>query len=391
MSLAAFIRNEIDSIVESWEEFARSRLPSARGLSSQALQDHAKILLFSIADDIESEQADAEQQAKSRGERPGNAPAITSSARDHAHHRFEEGFTLDEMVAEYRALRASVQRLWASRQLPQEKSGAIQLVRFNEAMDQGLSESIAGFSQRLEEARDLLLAVLGHDLRNPLGAVLGSAHFLMRIESLDSRQVKAVTRIVNSANRMREMVDALLDFTRTRLGMGLSVVPAPGNLGTVSHSVVEELRALHPDRDLQLKCTGDLDGEWDAQRVGQMVSNLASNAVQHGAPDRPVSIGVNGGDLRAVLICVHNEGPAIPEQARKGLFEPLKRTQKEAVEAHAGSSGLGLGLYIAHQIARSHGGDIAVESVDGRGTTFTVHLPRRMPEAMDQGSGRKPL
>lgn len=377
MPLSVFIRQEIDLIVSSWEEFARSSLPPARSFSSGDLQDHSKVLLLSIAEDIESEQTHAEQLAKSRGERPENAPALTRSARDHAQHRFEQGFTLDEMVAEYRALRASVQRIWVSHQLPQEASDAIQLVRFNEAMDQGLAESIASFSQRLEGARDLLLGVLGHDLRNPLGAVLGSAQFLVRAGSLDGRQLMAVTRILNSAGRMREMVEVLLDFTRTRMGMGLSLVQVPGNLGAVCHDVIEELRAFHPDRNLRLECTGDLDGQWDLQRIAQMVSNLVSNAVQHGAHHRPVSVGVHGGDPQAVVIDVHNDGTPIPGPLLKSLFEPLKRTPPDINEVHDGSSGLGLGLYIAHQIALAHGGTVAVESREGHGTTFNVSLPRR--------------
>ncbi len=344
-------------------------------------------MLLSIAEDIESEQGSAEQQAKSRGERPGNAPALTRSAHDHAQHRFEQGFALEEMVAEYRALRASVQRIWVSHRQPQAASDADQLIRFNEAMDQGLAESIAGFSKRLEEARDLLLGVLGHDLRNPLGAVMGSAQFLSRTEPLDGRQLKAVTRIISSAGRMREMVDVLLDFTGTRLGMGLSVVPRPGNLGALCRGVVEELRAFHPDSTLRLRCTGHLDGQWDLQRIEQMVSNLLANAIQHGAVDQPVSVVANGEDARHVTISVHNAGPPIPENLLKGLFEPLKRTALEASEAHAGSSGLGLGLYIAHQIALAHGGDIAVDSREGHGITFKVSLPRQLADGQARHMG----
>ena len=376
MRLSLFIRQEIDLIVTAWEEFARAKLPLSRPLSSLELQNDAKVLLLSIADDIESEQGAAQQQAKARGERPGNSPALTNNARAHAQHRFEQGFTLDEMVAEYRALRASVQRIWVDHALPDDASHPVQLVRFNEAMDQGLSESISNFSKRLEEARDLLLGIAGHDLRNPLGAVMGSAQYLLRTESLEGEQLKAATRILNSAERIHEMVDVLLDFTRTRLGAGLELIPVPGNLGAVCQDVVEELRSFHPNCDLRVQCVGDLDGQWDLHRIEQMVSNLVSNAVQHGAIDQAVIVAVNGKDTRSVAISIHNEGPLIPESLRHVLFEPLKRKQQDERAAHDGSSGLGLGLYIANQIALAHGGHIAVESQEGHGTTFNVSLPR---------------
>lgn len=376
VALSEFIQREIEPIVASWEEFARTRLAPAQHMSSEDLRDHAKVLLLSIAADMEVAQSSAEQHAKSRGERPANAPEVTRYARDHAEHRFSEGFTLNEMVAEYRALRASVLRLWAEQRTGADPALLEQLVRFNESMDQGLTESIAWYSRRIEESRDLLLGVLGHDLRNPLGAIRGSAQYLLLTDTLDGLQTKAVSRILNSTHRMRDMVGDLLDFTRTRLGDGLPLTLGAGNLGEVCRQVVDELEAFHPGRSLHLHCSGELSGWWDTRRIGQLVSNLASNAIHHGQPDKPVTVVVCG-DAEAVTVTVHNEGLPIATQARRTLFEPLKRASLQAGESREGASGLGLGLYIARQIALAHGGSIEVESSEGRGTAFTARLPRQ--------------
>ncbi|WP_170162320.1 ATP-binding protein [Caldimonas tepidiphila] len=385
MAFSEFIRREIERIVASWEEFARTRLPAAQHLSSEDLRDHAKVLLLSIAADMEAEQSSMEQQAKSRGERPENAPEVTRYAREHAEHRFSEGFTLNEMVAEYRALRASVLRLWAQQRTGTDSSMLDQLIRFDEALDQGLTESIAWYSRRIEDSRNLLLGVLGHDLRNPLGAIRRSAQYLLLSDTLDGLQTKAVTRILNSTNRMREMVGDLLDFTRTRLGNGLPLVRGPGNLGEVCRQVVDELEAFHPERTLHLHCSGELSGCWDTRRVGQLVSNLVSNAIHHGQPEKPVTVVVCG-DADAVTVSVHNEGPPIAVQARKTLFEPLKRASLQAGESREGASGLGLGLYIARQIAVAHGGSIEVDSSELGGTAFTARLPRQAQEGRPPAS-----
>ncbi len=374
MSLSAFIREEVDAIVDAWADFARSQVPAAAALGARQLQDHARILLLSIADDIEAEQSGAQQQAKSRGELPGHAPDVTEAAREHAQHRFSEGFSLVEMVAEYRALRASVQRLWAQQRPQEVPAGAIQLVRFNEAMDQGLTESIARFSQRLEESRELILAVLGHDLRNPLGAVQGSAQLLALSGNLDSQQAQSVERILRSTRRIQGLVDALLDFTRARLGRGLNLERSPGDLGALCRTVVDELQAFHPQSRLQLHCAGDLRGEWDLPRIGQLLSNLVGNAVQHGTPQQAVTIHASA-EPGAVRVSVHNGGAPIPDAVRDQLFEPLKSASLQAGKQDSGASGLGLGLYIARQIAVAHGGSIEVDSTEWAGTTFTVRLP----------------
>ncbi len=375
--LAQLIKRDVDDIVSEWEQFARSSIAPAEDLSPEELRDHARLLLLAVAADLQTAQCEADQHDKSRGELPGNSPQITETAHEHAQHRFEQRFTLDEMLSEIRALRASVLRRWVE-QHAQGGPGAVDdLIRFGEAMDQALTESVAFFGAKVDRSRGLLLGVLGHDIRTPLGAIRMSAQLLERTKGLDERQSKAVRRIVGSADTMRTMVDELLDFTQTSLGMRLPINRVPADLKTVCREVVAELEALHPERKLQLACDdGDLAGEWDAGRVGQMVSNLVRNAIQHGSPELPVTVKVVGG-ADDVAIEVHNKGRPISSGSRGTLFEPLAQAKDVGGDRHTGSSGLGLGLYIAREIAVAHGGSLDVVSSEAGGTTFTARLHRQ--------------
>jgi len=385
VTLSDFIENEIELILSDWEAFARTRLPAAEGLSSLALRDEAKGVLLAVASDMRSKQSNAEQAAKSQGLLLENAPQLTATAREHARDRLNQGFTLDQLVSEFRALRASVMRHWSERVSGIGHEKFDELIRFNEALDQALTESVMQYEARLAETRGLLLGALGHDLRNPLGAARTSAVYLLRSEGLNGIQTKAVTRILNSTTRMQQLVADLLDFTRTWLGEGLPVSPRPADLGRVCRHVVDELSAFHPDRVLHFEASGKLDGQWDTARIEQLLSNLGANAVQYSDPDRPVLFTVSSDDMEA-LVQVHNYGPTIAPHAKRKLFEPLWHAGVWNDEPRTGSSGLGLGLYIAHQIALAHGGSIEVDSTDSDGTTFTVRLPR----IAQSGSGGAP-
>lgn len=343
MSMSDFIERNLDAIVDEWADFARSNIPPARELTPKDLRDHARIMLRCMAADMASPQSDDEQHEKSRGGQPGNAPELTETARQHAEQRFHQGFSLNEMLSEYRALRASVVRRWTSQLHSADLDNVLELTRLNEAMDQSVTESVAWYVDRVEESRHLMLGVLGHDLRNPLGAARSSADYLLRSDGLTAIQSKVVVRIQSSTVRMRKMVDDLLDFTRARLGAGLPLMLTQGHFGHVCRETLNELEAYHPDRTLRMECTGDLHGEWDLSRVAQMVSNLAANAIQHGDPEAPVTLSVRGeGD--EVVLQVHNQGPAIAPEARARLFDPLMREVVRQAERREGSSGLGLGL-----------------------------------------------
>ncbi|HEY6930124.1 MAG TPA: PAS domain S-box protein [Thermoanaerobaculia bacterium] len=218
-----------------------------------------------------------------------------------------------------------------------------------------------------ERLRQLFLATLGHDLRNPLNTIVVSlAHLQARLpDSL--RDVSK--RMMTSADRMARMIDQLLDFTRARMGGGIPVVPAPNDLRQIFAAVTDELEAQHPNR-VRLSAQGEFRGRWDADRLAQMLVNLLANALDHGSPQSPVEVRLTH-ENGAARVDVQNRGPVISDDARGEIFEPFRRRNLNSATA---SRGLGLGLFITREIVRSHGGTIDLVSRNNE-TVFTVKLP----------------
>jgi len=279
------------------------------------------------------------------------------------------------MVAEYRALRASVIRLWSRDREAASPTDLDDLTRFNEAIDQSLAESITRFTEDLDKSKEMFLAILGHDLRSPMGAVLTSAKFMLDTNELEEPHLTLTTRIVSATTRMNHMVAALLDFTRSRLGGGIPIAPAAMNMGKLVHDVVNEVLAAHPTRKIRVNARGALKGEWDCERMTQVLTNLIGNAIEHGSQGTVVAVDVQGSDDE-VTIAVHNRGVAIAEEQLDGIFSAMKR-RPETTKSSGSSVNLGLGLYIADRIVHAHKGTIRVDSSEEQGTTFTVHLPRK--------------
>jgi len=225
------------------------------------------------------------------------------------------------------------------------------------------------------KAVDFILGVVGHDLRNPLGAVHMSAALLHTRGGLEGWQARAVERLRSSAGRMGRIIADLLSYTRTRLGHGLPVSPRPASLETLVRKVVDELSSVNPGRTIEIDVQGDVAGEWDPDRLEQVASNLVSNAVDHGDPAAPVRVALRG-EGPEVELSVSNSGPGIPPEVLEHLFEPFSRGP-EATSRR--SSGLGLGLYIAREIVRAHGGEVSATS--GTETVVSVRLPRSRPAA----------
>ncbi|HET7752277.1 MAG TPA: ATP-binding protein [Anaeromyxobacteraceae bacterium] len=237
-----------------------------------------------------------------------------------------------------------------------------------EALLEDLSETV-----RLAE---MLMAILGHDLRNPLGAIVTAAH-LARVRSGDPQIHGYADRIQRSAARMSRLINQLLDVTRLRLGRGMRVDASPTDLGAIVEHVVAEVTTAHPERHVLTEVDGDALGSWDRDRLAQVVANLISNAFEHGAPASPVRITVDGSTSGGVALHVSNQGPPISPDRLPRLFEPFEQGD--------GSRGFGLGLYIAREIARAHHGDISVTSESGV-TVFTLHIPRSADAPEDQRS-----
>jgi signal transduction histidine kinase/CheY-like chemotaxis protein len=221
-----------------------------------------------------------------------------------------------------------------------------------------------------ERFRELFIGMLGHDLRNPLNAVLMATHLLS--STVPESQRRTLGRIHNSATRMDRMITQVLDFTRARSGGGIPITRGLADLGTICAHVVDELTVTNPERSIEAKYSGDLRSMWDGDRLAQVFSNLLGNALAYGKRDGPVRVTLTAVDAE-VRCVVHNQGSPVPAELLPNLFDPFRRAAHAKI---AGTQGLGLGLFISDQIVRAHGGSISVTSNETEGTMFEVILPK---------------
>jgi signal transduction histidine kinase len=366
--LADFILRDMGSILAKWESFAATRLPAAASMGSLELRDHAQQILEAVAADLSKPQSQDEQAAKSMGLAPDPVPSRETATQIHAVMRARSGYDIAQLVSEYRALRASVLALWIEAYPPAD-SHLQDVIRFNEAIDQAVAESVEHFSAQVERARNLLLGMVSHDMRNPLQTVRMTAQHLGQLNAGADVSV-AAGRLIRSGAQLQALLEDLVDFNRTNLGIGISIVPSPVDLGAICAQELEQLGVAYPDSQLQLNVVGDCQGSWDGRRLRQLLGNLVTNAIHYGVPKRPVLVAVVG-ESEDVFIKVSNSGAAIDQETLKHLFEPLTRGT-----ANRRQSGLGLGLYIVREIAKGHGGSVEARS-DDHETIFTVRLPRR--------------
>jgi len=365
----------IQAILAGWEAFARTCGPASGAMNIDALRDHANEMLTVIARDLDTPQTGHEQAEKSKGNAPAEA-ARETAAEKHGAERAESGFTIEQMVSEYRALRASVIRLWTKAQGAITAADLADLTRFNEAIDQSIAESITQYTHDLDQSKEMFLAILGHDLRSPIATVISSAKFMLETKELKEPHLTLTSRIASSSERMLRLVGDLLDFTRGRLGGGIPIDPEPMNMGKAVQDVVDALSAAHPKQKIKIVKHGVLKGEWDCSRIMQVLTNLIGNALEHGSDKAAIEIDVQG-EEQEVVVAVHNVGATILPEELVGIFNPMKGKDTKANAPARGPLGnLGLGLYIADRIVRAHKGRIEVESTDAGGTTFTIHLPR---------------
>ena len=374
MKLARYIKDHLGEILAEWDAFALTLQPAAAQMSKKALRDHAQQILTAIARDIETGQSAQEQQAKSQGLAPDD-PAIQTAAATHGTLREISGFTLVQLVAEYRALRATVLRLWLPLAGEFNDAVAEDVVRFNEAVDQALAESAVTYSEHANRTRDTFLAILGHDLRTPLAAISMAGELLERSPQANAeRNVITGRRLRRSAATMSTMVNDLLEYARTQLGAEMPVTRAPSDLKDIYLAALHDAAAAHPDCDFQPDLDGDLRGDFDAVRMQQLITNLLTNAAQYRTEGTPVQVSARGSD-GFVTLAVTNHGPAIPESSLTSIFSPLVQLPVDDEQPGRPATSLGLGLFIAQEITLAHGGTITVTSSEDAGTVFTVRLP----------------
>ncbi|MGI4860261.1 MAG: sensor histidine kinase [Janthinobacterium lividum] len=364
----------MDAILSEWDEFAQSLGPAGTDMTHLALRDHAEQILRAIALDIETHQSLSKQIQKSKGLLP-NPNANETAAYIHGGLRQEKHFSLIQLSAEFRALRATVLRLWLPTVVEISDAEVYSMIRFNEAIDQALAESIVAYCDSADQSRELFLAILGHDLRAPLATVTSSGEMLQR-ESLPAATVLQVgARIQRSAKLMVGIMDDLLGYTRTKLGVGIPTTLATIDLQTVCRSAIDDAKALHPATRFVLTTSGSLVGAFDSVRTTQLLTNLLKNAAQYGAAGRAVEVDIHGSP-DAVTMKIVNHGDVIPGESLESIFLPLVRLAPHDEAGKRPRTSLGLGLYVARETALAHGGTISVTSDVAAGTTFTVCLPK---------------
>ena len=374
MRLSHFITGNLDAILNDWIAFARVQLPAAANMDETALLDHGRLILEKIVSDMRRPQGDIERQTKSEGRSVSASASIGVPSRVHGRQREHQGFQVQQMVAEYRALRATVLRLWSADSTSVQVQDLEDVTRFNEAVDQAIAESLEAFVAEVDKSRDLFLAMLGHDLRGPLSTIASSANLELRISPKDSHHA---TVILRSVAQMKALLDDLVEFTRHRLGPGLAIDPASLHLDQLARDTLEEIAAISTGRVLDLAVKGDLEGEWDARRLHQALSNLVFNALKYGLPSAPIRIILDGTRADEVVLAVQNIGRPIPNALLPTIFEPLVRAAGEdgSADSQVAGANLGLGLYVVREIASAHGGNVVVTS-DDSATRFELRLPR---------------
>lgn len=335
------------------------------------LRDHAEKMLRTVAADMRTPQTRYEQTEKAQGRGPRESS--DTAAEIHAVARLVTGFSMDQMVSEYRALRASVLSLWLNQETLGQADHIRDMIRFNEAIDQALAESIAAYGSAVESTRKMVLAVLGHDLRSPLSAILMAGDMIQRQAGLDDKGKVLASLVSTSARRANVMINDLLDLARCNLGTGIPVDLRRVELNSICRAVIDELRTAFPQAKIFLEEQAHIIGQFDPDRISQVFSNLIGNALRHGDATAPIKVTVASAH-GVPRVSVQNSGEPIPAEVMPYLFKPEGRYSSYSAGERGSAAGLGLGLFIASEIVASHGGRIEVESSAEDGTTFEVVL-----------------
>lgn len=374
MKLSVFIQEHKDEITEEWIAYAQNNIEHASDMDLEEVTDHVREILDRISRDMETSQTDDQQERKSKGNKE-----LTSQDKEvgtaHGEQRVGFGFDFMQLSAEFRALRASVLRLWAKKSRKEDwKTDFYDMIRFNEAIDEIWMVSLDRFQTKLEESKNLFLGILGHDLRNPIATVKG-ANAILSLSGNRTEKEKEIIGFSNSSlKRMSELIDNLLELTELRLGAGMTVKKSVHDLHERLEDIVHELQLGYPEARILFDGSESIEGEWDILRVEQMVTNLITNAIRHGEQGGTVHVKISRQEEQAV-ISVHNQGAPIPEEIRQKIFHGrFSRNNGRPVNGKS----YGLGLLVVKEVVEGHEGEISVDSDEKNGTTFTVKLPLKV-------------
>jgi signal transduction histidine kinase len=374
MQIATFIELSKEQILAESVAYARTMV-ALKDEDEAVLRNHLPKLLAAISADMRTPQSRTESIAKSHGSAPASELGKETAAETHGLMRARSGLHIEQVVAEYRALRSCVLRLWSEAETSPSGPDALRDAgRFNEAIDQALAESVRVYAAEVERWRQIFLGVIGHDLRTPLNAVALTAELLTQVAPKDMAMPTA--RLKRSVSRMTSLLNSLLEYNRATLGGGMTIERQPVVLAAICGEEVELQRDAFPGTRIEFIVRGDTGGEFDGSRIREALGNLVTNAVKHGLPSEPVVVRLEGDD-KSVRLAVENAAAGrISSSEFELLFEPLRRGAVQRTGSDR--SHLGLGLFIVRLIARAHGGEVSGH-FESRKVRFTVTLPKVAP------------
>jgi signal transduction histidine kinase len=378
MRLSDFIRTHSEEIAKEWEAFARTCSPSAAKLNVDQLRDHILPLLRFVADDMDAPQTGFEQSEKAQGRQPP-AKVEASEAEQHAALRIIDGFTVDQVIGEFRALRASILRLWIKHRSADIQADPTQITRFNESIDQMVSESVGRHGHLESQAReystgrDAFLATLSHELRGPLAAIVNGVHIVKITGATNGSLAPVAAMMTRQAQHLRRLLDDLLDLARISRNR-LSITCVPTDIRQcVQDAVDANCEGLTQGTHI-LKLDipeAPLVGQIDCTRVVQVISILLNNAVKYSPAGSRIDVSLTR-DAGYALISVRDEGIGIAAEMLSRIFDAFYVTHENNLAKH----GLGIGLWLARRLVEMHEGTIVAKSEGPtRGAEFCAAIP----------------
>lgn len=371
MKLVDFIKDHKEEISQEWIKHASVNIESAKKMKLDEIKDHITEMLDIIANDMITIQTNFEQEKKSHGNKSMSEEQL-KAAIAHGEQRLAYGFDIGQLSSEFRALRASVLRLWEEKSREENwKSDFQEMIRFNEAIDEFWMISVQRFQKKLDESKNWFLRILGHDLRNPLTTISAANSLLKLSKNITNKDKTTLRRSDTSVKRMTELINNLLELTELRLGVGLSIKREKVDLTKICTNVSKAIQLAYPQANIILDTQGQVNGSWDALRMDQMMTNLITNAIHHGKDGGNIKVKLYNKENSAYFI-IHNEGPVIPETLKDKIFE---NNFSKSNSSQNNERNFGLGLFIVNEIVKGHRGKIYLKSLEGEGTTFKITLP----------------
>jgi signal transduction histidine kinase len=377
MKLGALIHSQIDAIIDRWEAATREALepPKAATLGEALREPYRNLILQTLAD---TQVAFSAEQSSSLVDREGYRAAEPDSVAPYVALRYDAGLTVADVVCELGLLWPSVVSLSRATGSLDQAVPVNELECFTGALHRMLARSVQIYLDKVSAAGDMFLAILGHEIRNPLQAIAVAGKLLAVPNLPDPIRLETGARISRATKLMEQLVSDLIDFTRSRLGVRTRLERSACDLREACQEALELAKMSAPEREFIQQFVGNLQLQADRARLRQVMSNLLNNAVQHGDAATPISLSATG-TVEGIVLTVSNFGRRIPEEATRLIFEPLVQVPISSADSEKRyKQSLGLGLYIAREIVRGHDGTISVHSSATAGTTFTVRLPRRL-------------